>query len=427
MIGYLLLAFFSFFLIKSFWKTALIIMIWCPVLLHVNVGQHYNLYGLLSLLATAYFVFFEKQRIKIKFRDFIFYKSYILLILSFLLAGIKLNVGSIGGFVGLFIFPFLTWYAKDRIKKFWRFIFLNISLFSIVLVSVGLIELYQGFNPVALYLEYSNIMSFVEVSEEYIRFGMFRCRSLTAWCSTYGVNCGYAMITLLLCNYYRRFGSQTIPFLISILLFIGVLSTGTRSVYVAVCIGLVPLILNYASKVKYILLLVIIASIVYTNNQEMFDNIVDSFVHSDEAGGSDTDMRISQFQAAYDYFIRHPLFGNGIGATSVATQKNAQLLGAESCIFIIMIDRGIFGFIAYGLFNIQMCWYLWSKRRYRFLIFIPLGILIGKIISLFPDIDETYPLLWMFILMKAIDDYYAENSQTGIIKTNFLGLIKNMK
>ena len=85
------------------------------------------------------------------------------------------------------------------------------------------------------------------------------------------------MITLLLCNYYRRFGSQTIPFLISIFLFIGVLSTGTRSVYVAVCIGLIPLILNYASKVKYILLLVIIASIVYTNNQEMFDNIVDSF------------------------------------------------------------------------------------------------------------------------------------------------------
>ena len=83
MIGYLLLAFFSFFLIKSFWKTTLIIMMWCPVLLHVNVGQHYNLYGLLSLVATAYFVFYEKQRNKIRFRDFIFYKSYILLILSF--------------------------------------------------------------------------------------------------------------------------------------------------------------------------------------------------------------------------------------------------------------------------------------------------------------------------------------------------------
>ena len=41
------------------------------VLLHVNVGQHYNLYGLLSLLATAYFVFFEKQRNKIRYKDYI--------------------------------------------------------------------------------------------------------------------------------------------------------------------------------------------------------------------------------------------------------------------------------------------------------------------------------------------------------------------
>ena len=86
MIGYLLLAFFSFFLIKSFWKTALIIMIWCPVLLHVNVGQHYNLYGLLSLVATAYFVFFEKQPNIFMYKDFIFFKSYILLILSFLIS-----------------------------------------------------------------------------------------------------------------------------------------------------------------------------------------------------------------------------------------------------------------------------------------------------------------------------------------------------
>ena len=61
-------------------------MIWCPVLLHVNVGQNYNLYGLLSLVATAYFVFFEKLRIKIKFRDFIFYKSYILLAIAVVVA-----------------------------------------------------------------------------------------------------------------------------------------------------------------------------------------------------------------------------------------------------------------------------------------------------------------------------------------------------
>ena len=60
----------------------------------------------------------------------------------------------------------------------------------------------MGFNPVALYLESQNIMTFSEVSDEYIRFGMYRCRSLTAWCSTYGVACGFTMIAFLYATYY---------------------------------------------------------------------------------------------------------------------------------------------------------------------------------------------------------------------------------
>ena len=427
MVGYLLLAVFSVFLFKSFWKASLVIMLWCPVFLHVNIGTHWNLYGILALVAMASFFMFEKQRSNVKLSEFSFYKSYIVLILSFVLAGIQMNVGGVSSVVGMFAFPFFSWLAKDRIEKYWKFVLINLSLFSIVIVSVGLIELSYGFNPVSLYLESAGIMSFVDVSEEYIRFGMFRCRSLTAWCSTYGVNCGFVMITLMICNYFKRFSYRVIPYLISVFLFIGVISTGTRSVYLAVSVGLTPLILNYATKMKYILLMVAIAYIVYIGNQDMFDEIIESFVHSDEAGGSSAEMRKSQFQAAYNYYIKHPLFGNGIGAVDIATQKNAQLLGAESCIFTIMIDRGLFGFVAYAFLNIQMFYYLLRTRRYRFLIFIPLGVLIGKVTSLFPDISEPYPIFWLSILVKAIDDYYATIPKTGIIKSNYLGLIKIMR
>ena len=171
------------------------------------------------------------------------------------------------------------------------------------------------------------------------------------------------------------------------------------------------------------MLLLVIIAVVYFNNQELFDEIIDSFIHSDEAGGSSVEMRQSQFQAAYNYFIRHPLFGNGIGAVGKAMQKNAQLLGAESCIYIIMIDRGLFGFLAYGLFNIQMIWYLYKNRKYRVIMFIPIAILIGKIISAFIDINEVYPIFWISILVKATDDYIFENVGKRI-KINLLGLIK---
>lgn len=88
-----------------------------------------------------------------------------------------------------------------------------------------------------------------------------------------------------------------------------------------------------------------------------------------------------------------------------------------------MIDRGLFGFIAYGLFNIQIVLYLFKKRKYRALVFIPIAILTGKIISAFIDINEVYPIFWLSILTKAIDDCLSE-CKGKRISINKLGLIK---
>lgn len=425
MVGYILLGVLFLFLIKSFYKTCVFIMIWSLVLMHVKVGNDYTLWNLSSFV--AFIMFLHKiYKNEIRIREFPFYKSYAILILSFILAGFNLRIGAVGNIIGFFLYPFLAWIAKDRIKDYWSFLILHLSFFTIIIVSIGLLELYMGFNPVSLYLENKNIMSFVEVRDDYIRFGMYRCRSLMAWCSTYGVACGFTMITLLYCTFYRRVSIPLMAYLLCVFLFIGVLSSGTRSVYTSVCIGLLPLIINYTAKFKYILLLIVVMIIVYTNNQEMFDEIFDSFIHSDEAGGSSVALRQSQFQAAYNYYIRHPLFGNGVGAVGMAIEKSAQLMGAESCVYIIMIDRGLFGFIAYGLFNIQMLNYLLKNRRYRAIIFVPIAILIGKIISAFIDINEVYPLFWMSILIRATDDHILENIGKTL-KINMFGLMKLSK
>lgn len=422
MLGYIFLILLVCFLYKSFYKACVFIMTWSLVFMHVIVGKDFTLWNMSSLAAFIFFI--HKLYVKdIRIGNFPFVKSYILLILSFVLPGFSLKLGVLGGIVGMFLFPFVAWIAKDKIKNYWNFIFVNLTIFSIVIVSVGLLELALGFNPVSLYLESNNIMQFTEVREDYLRFGLYRCRSLTAWCSTYGVVCGFMMITLLFCMYYRRIKIPIFSYILCALLFVGVLSTGTRSVYTAVVIGLIPLIMNYATKLKYVILLFIIALFVYENNQELFNEIADSFIHSDEAGGSDVDMRMSQYQAAYKYFEKSPLFGNGIGAVGEAMQKTSQLLGAESCIYIIMIDRGLFGFIAYGLFNIQIVLYLFKKRKYRALIFIPIAILTGKIISAFIDINEVYPIFWLSILTKAIDDCLFEYKGKRI-SINKLGLIK---
>ena len=170
----------------------------------------------------------------------------------------------------------------------------------------------------------------------------------------------------------------------------------------------------YSSKLKYIIGFIAICIIVYQNNQELFDSILDSFIHQDEAGGSSTELREQQFAAAYRFFIQHPFFGNGIGYVATAMAKSAQLLGAESCIFIIMIDRGIFGFIAYAVFNIELVWMLLKKSSNRLLIFIPLGILIGKLISAFIDIGELYPIMWLAIITQIVKEGVEQNSKNNL-------------
>ena len=56
--GYLCLFALSFFLVKSFYKTCVFIMIWSLVLMNFNVGNDYTVWGLTSYVPLL--VFFTK-------------------------------------------------------------------------------------------------------------------------------------------------------------------------------------------------------------------------------------------------------------------------------------------------------------------------------------------------------------------------------
>ena len=79
-----------------------------------------------------------------------------------------------------------------------------------------------------------------------------------------------------------------------------------------------------------------------------------------------------------------------------------------------MIDRGIFGFIAYAVFNIELVWMLLKKSSNRLLIFIPLGILLGKLISAFIDIGELYPIMWLAIITQIVKEGVEQNSKNNL-------------
>lgn len=146
MLGYIFLILLVCFLYKSFYKACVFIMTWSLVFMHVIVGKDFTLWNMSSLAAFIFFI--HKLYVKdFRIGNFPFVKSYILLILSFVLPGFSLKLGVLGGIIGMFLFPFVAWIAKDKIKNYWNFMFVNLTIFSIVIVSVGLLELALGYNP----------------------------------------------------------------------------------------------------------------------------------------------------------------------------------------------------------------------------------------------------------------------------------------
>lgn len=315
-----------------------------------------------------------------------------------------LNIGSLLSVLQIFVIPVSSYFAIQKISKFWNFLFLNIFIFVSVILSVGFIELSLGFNPIILWLKSVNIGDYSsEQREDYIRFGMYRCQSLMVWCSTYGVVCGVTALLLLLLNYYKRFKQSLLVVLMSLLLLFGMFTCGTRSVFVAITITLLAYIFQAAFKFKYLLVGLLLLLCAFYLFPDFFDQVLLSLTDTSSVGGSDTELRQSQLKIALREFSKSPFIGNGYGRCSYLVNRNIGLYGAESFLFWTLIDRGIMGLVCTLILLFSTIKYL-MKQNFL-LCFIPLGIMVGKYSSLFPDIEETYYFFYLFIVLRAYQEF----------------------
>lgn len=395
-----------FFLYKNFDKTVVAFALWIPVLNNF-VLTNYKVSGLISLFIFLGLSIRVMQK-EIDLRKFPFLNAFILLFISYFLSSIignRLKLGDISLLLNIFCVPIALFYAINRMPDLWSFLSKNIFVFVIILVGVGLIELSLAFNPVIYWLQDAGIAEYEEVREDYIRYGMYRCQSLTVWCSTYGVTCGFLLLLLLL---LKNFQIKILPsiwlYAIMVLLGVGLISCGTRSVYVAFCISLMAYLIQISKKGKQIVTAALLVFVIYLFNREAFDQIIDSFVNAEDTQGSSVELREMQFNAAYNEFIKSPIFGNGIGAINDLKEKSNEILGAESFIFYALVERGFLGLLLSINLLYQVIKYLF-RIRMPLLVFIPVGVAIGKISSLFPDIEETYYFFYLFILIRACYEY----------------------
>ena len=387
-----------------FYDSVIRLALWWQVL-HNLYLQPYSFTDVCALLIAICFISKISKK-EILWNSFPLRKPFLVLFICYCVSVFNgaFNIGSLLSVLQIFVIPVSSYFAIQKISKFWNFLFLNIFIFVSVILSVGFIELSLGFNPIILWLKSVNIGDYSsEQREDYIRFGMYRCQSLMIWCSTYGVVCGFTALLLLLLNYYKRFKQSLLVVLMSLLLLFGMFTCGTRSVFVAVTITLLTYIFQAAFKFKYLLGGLLLLLCAFYLFPDFFDQVLLSFTDTSSVGGSDTELRQSQLKLALREFSNSPFIGNGYGRCSYLVNRNIGLLGAESFLFWTLIDRGIMGLVCSVILLFSTIKYL--KKQNFLLCFIPLGIMVGKYSSLFPDIEETYYFFYLFIVLRAYQEF----------------------
>lgn len=404
MINVILLLIIFVCLNKWFYHTVIVLALWWQVLNNLFL-QPYSFTGVCALLIAICFIskIIKKE---ILWNRFPLRIPFLILFICYCVSVFNggFNIGSLLSVLKIFVIPVSSYFAIQKISKFWNFLLLNIFIFVSVILSVGFVELNLGFNPVILWLQSVNIGDYsAEQREGYIRFGMYRCQSLMVWCSTYGVICGFTALLLLLLNYYKRFKLPLLVVLMSLLLLFGMFTCGTRSVFVAISITLLAYVFQAVFKFKYLLGGLLLLLCAYYLFPDFFDQVLLSLTDTSSVGGSDTDLRQSQLKIALREFSNSPFIGNGAGRCAYLVNRNIGLYGAESFLFWTLIDRGIMGLVCSLILLFSTIKYL--KKQNFLLCFIPLGIMVGKYSSLFPDIEETYYFFYLFIVLRAYQEF----------------------
>lgn len=300
------------------------------------------------------------------------------------------------------------WYLYKPTKSNNKFLFSTLIIYGVILSLYGIQEAITAQNP---FIQYMYNKGFIGVLQEdsYVRFGIYRAQSLTVWVSSFGTVCCFSLVFLLSCAFKGIIKFNKTVFIVSILLLISVFITGTRSLMVMTAVALCSIVPYFYKKPFYIALFIALLAAFVVNNPEYINEIVDSFINPEDAGGSSVQMRQYQLAATLSFYYNSPVFGNGIHYINEAINRSSDMYGGESIIFGTLVDRGMVGIVTLIILYLNI-FYVLLKRKLYFLCFVPLAFALGKVISLLPGQTEVYSIFWVILLLKLYDNNTTKNN-----------------
>lgn len=178
---------------------------------------------------------------------------------------------------------------------------------------------------------------------------------------------GFAMSIYIIVLLYLRqkFRFTAYQNAVAVLMFVALMLTKSRSSLLDLAAGCLVLysavFFQSTKKMKYIGMGFVVLLVLYVSiGQTVLAQFSDAFKDDGgETGGSNMAMRLQQLAFSWDLFLQSPWFGNGINYfwEYIKVKDNylsSMLLGAESYIFILLIERGAIQIVCICLYFLSL-------------------------------------------------------------------------
>ena len=324
----------------------------------------------IDLLLNVFFVFmyYTKYKNIVKSSKEPFFKqSFVWMIISLMISTIVAVLGGntsaitmgIRTILSQYVFIFIFWHVCNTEKQLLYFSKCIIVAFTIVLVY-GLFEYITNSNPILNIIHanipdaYADDKLYISDLEYTLRGGRARLQSLFYITILYGISSVlfvFYVITVFRKQKDFEINKQYMYFLVACGLFACYLSN-SKTPIIAIPIIFLP----YIFKRKYsIFILIILAYFIF--NPNLFNSLLSNVVNinafdvnnDDPNAGSTVAMRLIQLEISFNAFMQSPIWGNGLRYSGylASTSAGAELLGAESCWFKLLIEQGVLGILAF--------------------------------------------------------------------------------
>ncbi len=308
----------------------------------------------------------------------------------------------------------LVWYLYEPSRKNLKFLFTLCSIYYTIVAFYGYYEALSLTKPFHEWLNGIGYDKFrpsgIPDGGDGIRFGLLRAYSITVFNTEFAVTCAVGMIFMTHLVMYQSLLKipHYIAFFVIFIMGFGVFCSGDRSAIVMSSIFMLSLLPMLKSNKKWILAILLTAFTVYLSFQDYFELIFFSITHSDEVTGSSIGMRLSQLDAAIDQLWVSPIWGQGVNATGEIASVATALLGAESYIFVAMLNFGMLGLLAFGFYIYYVVLFLF-KKKVKILLPVFLGYIVYDIMAM--PMPVLYICPFILILYK---NYIAQRRNNYI-------------